>query len=208
MTIHKRVNPQNPDPETVALAAQVLESGGLIVYPTDTVYGLGCNPYDTSAVERLFTVKRRPTTSAVPVAVSGTSMASKLALVTYKARILMQRFWPGPLTIVLSKKAVIPPLVTGGEESIGIRMPNHTVPLRMMEVAGLPIVATSANLHGKPSPSVLDALSVEISSEVNLILDGGRTTGGVESTVLDLTVDPPKILRRGPISDEVLLGAI
>ena len=87
-------------------------------------------------------------------------------------------------------------------------MPNHTVPLRMMEVAGLPIVATSANLHGKPSPSVLDALSVEISSEVNLILDGGRTTGGVESTVLDLTVDPPKILRRGPISDEVLLGAI
>jgi len=208
MPIHRKIDPQKPDLETISLAARILESGGLIVYPTDTVYGLGCDPYNTGSLRRLFAVKGRPISLPVPVAVSGIDMADRLALVTSKALTLMRRFWPGPLTIVLKKKDVVPVLVTGGEERVGVRMPDLATPLKVMEAASLPIVATSANVHGEPSPPSVEAISDRIIREVDLILDGGRTTGGVESTVVDLTVDPPAIIRRGPIPSELLLHTI
>jgi len=180
----------------------------LIVYPTDTVYGLGCNPFNSDSVRRLFTVKRRPRSMAVPVAVSDIEMADRLTFVSGEARALMRRFWPGPLTIVLRKRDAVPTLVTGGNMSLGVRMPDHEVPLQVMKTASLPIVTTSANVHGTPSPSSAEALADRIVGEVDLVLDGGETVGGVESTVVDFTVRPPTILRKGPIPRDLLLRAV
>jgi L-threonylcarbamoyladenylate synthase len=208
MTIFRRVDPRRPDPETVSLAARVLESGGLIVYPTDTVYGLGCDPFNPDSVRRLFAVKRRPLYIAVPVAVSGIDMSDRLTFVSGEARALMRWFWPGPLTIVLRRRDVVPALVAGGGMDLGIRMPDHEVPLQVMKKAELPIVTTSANVHGEPSPSSAEELADRIVGEVDLVLDGGRTVGGVESTVVDLTTDPPAILREGPIPRDLLLRAV
>jgi len=208
MTIFRRADPRRPDPETVSLAARVLESGGLIVYPTDTVYGLGCNPFNPDSVRRLFAVKRRPLHMAVPVAVSGIEMADRLTFVGGEARALMRRFWPGPLTIVLRRRDAVPALVTGGGMDLGVRMPDHEVPLQVMKKADLPIVTTSANVHGEPSPSSAEELADRIVGEVDLVLDGGTTVGGVESTVVDLTVDPPAILREGPIPRDLLLRVL
>jgi L-threonylcarbamoyladenylate synthase len=208
MAIFRRADPRRPDPETVSLAARVLESGGLIVYPTDTVYGLGCNPFNPDSVRRLFAVKRRPLSMAVPVAVWGIDMSDRLTFVGGEARALMRRFWPGPLTIVLRRRDTVPALVAGGGMDLGVRMPDHEVPLQVMKEADLPIVTTSANVHGEPSPSSAEELADRIIGEVDLVLDGGRTVGGVESTVVDLTVDPPEILREGPIPRDLLLRAV
>lgn len=206
-----KVDSKSPDPKVVSLAVKVVKEGGIIVYPTDTVYGVGGNALDPGAVLRVFKVKERSLGQAVPVAVSSVKMAEELAIVNSRARKLMDRFWPGALTLILKRKSIVPLEVTGGREGVGLRMPNHKVPLAIMQGSGLPLVATSANKHGKQNPTTADEAVKQVGDEVDLVLDAGRSGMKISSTVIDLTRRTPVILRRGPIpqeSIELVVGTV
>jgi L-threonylcarbamoyladenylate synthase len=193
-----QVDPENPRADAMDFAAAAVRSGKIVVYPTDTVYGLGADPFNERAVIRLFEVKNRPRSRPLPVAVSGQNMVDRIAFMTEKAQKLMERFWPGALTVVLAKKAGRLDALAGGGDSIGVRAPNHPVPLALLSRTALPLVATSANLHGElPSRDARGAVS-QLRLPVDLVLDGGETTG-IASTVVDLTTTPPVIMREGPI---------
>lgn len=202
------VNSKKPGKEVIDRAVKVIEAGGLIVYPTDTVYGLGTNALNPQAVFKVFEVKNRPLDQALPTIVSGLEMAEELAYVTEEARKLIQAFWPGALTIILKKKPVVPSVVTGGKFGVGLRAPNHAVPLTITRMSGLPLIATSANKHSGANPvKVRDVLN-QLGEEVDLILDGGRTEIGVASTIIDMTRTPPLIVRKGPVTREMIEGVI
>jgi L-threonylcarbamoyladenylate synthase len=192
-----KVDPVKPDPKIISTAARAIKEGLVIVYPTETVYGIGTNALDPKSVLKIFRIKERPLDKALPIAVSGPKMAEKLAFVTEEARKLMREFWPGPLTIILKKKGLIPMEVTGGGESVGLRAPGHAVPLSIMKMTDLPLIATSANKHNQPNPETADEALTQI-GEVDLVLDAGKVKG-VPSTVIDLTKRPPVIIRDGPI---------
>jgi len=192
-----KVNPVKPDPKIISTAARAIKEGLVIVYPTETVYGIGTNALDPKSVLKIFRIKERPLNKALPIAVSGTKMAEKLAFLTEEARKLMREFWPGPLTIILKKKSSVPVEVTGGGESVGLRAPGHAVPLSIMKMTDLPLIATSANKHNQPNPETADEALTQI-GEVDLVLDAGKVKG-VPSTVIDLTKRPPVIIRDGPI---------
>ncbi len=194
-----KVNPNQPSPHAISRAVKTIKAGGLIAYPTDTVYGLGTNALDPQAVRKIFTVKQRPLDQPLPVAVSGRRMAADVAYVDEGAARLMNLFWPGALTLVLLKKPRLPLVVTGGHISVGVRAPNHQVPLALIASAQTPLIATSANKHG--NPPCVDAQGVlnHFDGEIDLILDGG-TCNATVSTVLDLTGDPPILLRQGSVT--------
>lgn len=199
-----RVNPEEPDPKTIELAAKIIKEGGTIIYPTDTVYGIGTNALKPQSILKIFKIKRRPLNEALPIAVLGLDMADELAFISEKARELTGRFWPGALTVILRKKPTVPREATGGGKYVGLRAPNHPVPIAIIEKAGLPLVATSANKHGESSPVTAGEALRQVGENVDLCLDAGRTEIQRPSTVLDLTKSPPVILRIGPIS----VGAI
>lgn len=194
------VDPRKPGPEAISLASEAVKRGGVIVYPTDTVYGLGANALNPEAALKVFVIKNRPLDQGMPVAVSGIGMAEELAIVTEEARRLMERFWPGALTILLKKKPVVPPTVTGGGEKIGLRAPNHAVPLSIIRASRLPLIATSANRHGRPNPTTAEEASRQLGEMVDLVIDGGRSEAPVPSTVIDITLELPSIVRDGPVS--------
>ncbi len=198
-----RVNSQRPEESAVKRAAQLIKCGGVIVYPTDTLYGLGANALNPQAVLRIFKIKDRSPDQPLPVVVSNLKMAEQLASVDDKARKLIAAFWPGALTLVMPKKPTIPSAVAGGGNSIGLRAPNHPVPLAIIREANLPLVATSANKHGAPSPVEAEEALKQIGEEVDLILDCGHV-GGQSSTVIDLTKAKPLIVRCGPVTQEMI----
>jgi len=193
------VNPLSPEAETIERAVRVVSEGGIIVYPTDTVYGVGTNALDSRAVLKVFEVKKRPLGQPLPVAVGGIQMAETLAVVVSEARRLMLTFWPGALTLVLRKKTIVPDVTTGGRLEVALRAPNHQVPLRIMSLSGLPLIATSANTHRKPSCLTAEEAESQLGDKVDLILDGGSATGR-PSTVLDLMSTPPRVLRSGSVT--------
>jgi len=197
MTKVLKVDPVKPDPKIISTAARAIKEGLVIVYPTETVYGIGTNALDPKSVLKIFRIKERPLNKALPIAVSGTKMAEKLAFVTEEAKKLVREFWPGPLTIILKKKSSVPMEVTGGGGSVGLRAPGHAVPLSIMKMTGLPLIATSANKHNQPNPETADEALTQI-GEVDLVLDAGKVKG-VPSTVIDLIKRPPVIIRDGPI---------
>ena len=195
--------------EAVAVAARILAEGGLVAFPTDTVYGVGAHAFQPDAVERIYTAKVRPRDKAIPILLA---QADDLALVaegiTETAWLLAERFWPGGLTLVLPKKANIPDVVSAGGSTVAVRVPNHPVPLALIAALGAPLAATSANLSGHPSPVTAGEVEAELGGRIELILNGGRCPGGVPSTVLDLTADPPAILRAGAIAVEEINAAL
>ncbi len=195
-----RVDPKKPDRRVIDLAIRVIRGGGTIIYPTDTVYGIGANALEPQSALKVFEIKERPLNQALPIAVSGLEMARKLAFIPDGAKKLIERFWPGALTIVLRKRPIVPSEVTGGGDRVGLRAPNHAVPLEIIENSSLPIIATSANKHGQPSPITVGEALRQIGESVELCLDAGRTEIQMPSTVLDFTKDPPAILRKGAIS--------
>lgn len=203
-----KVDPQNPDPNAISTAVQTVRQGGIFVYPTDTIYGLGADALNPQAVLKVFKVKGRPLDQALPLAVADLEMAKKLAFITEKARRLIENFWPGALTIVLKRRLVVPSEVTAGRVGVGLRAPNHLVPLSIIRESNLPLVTTSANKHGKPSPTTAEDAIKQIGEEVDLIIDAGGAEIRVGSTVIDLTKKPPVILRRGPISKESIEAVI
>ena len=196
------VNKKTPDKEVIQKAINVIKSGGVIVYPTDTLYGLGANALDSSAILRVFKIKNRPLTQALPVIVSDLDMAKKLTFITQEAEQLMKIFWPGPLTIILEKKPIVPQIITGGKEGIGLRIPKHVLPLAISKISGLPLIATSANKHGGLSPVEISDVLYQFKEGIDLFIDGGKSEIGFGSTVIDLTRRPPMLLREGSITKE------
>lgn len=184
-------------------AAAILQSGGVVAFPTDTVYGLGALADCPDAVRRIFEIKKRPLTQALPVLAADVEQAASVADdIPEAARLLMARFWPGALTLVLPRAVWIPDEVTAGGLTIAVRVPAHPLTLALIHVAGGPLVGTSANVHGHPSPVTADGVREQLGDSVDLTIDGGRAPGGIESTVVDVSVSPPRILRQGIIKRE------
>jgi L-threonylcarbamoyladenylate synthase len=196
-------------PETIESATQILRKGGIVAFPTDTVYGLGGHAFLESAAARIFQAKRRPPHLPLPLLLADISDISLVAeRVSPIAQFLAERFWPGGLTLVLPKAPRVPASVSGGTSTIAVRVPGHPVPRALARGLGAPLIGTSANLSGQPSPVTAQQVEEQLGDSVDLIIDGGPCPGGVESTVLDLTGDEPMILREGAVSRHELERAI
>lgn len=192
----------------VRKSVEVLKRGGIIAYPTDTVYGLGCNAFDSRAVEKIYRAKQRPFNQPLPVLLADIAQISSLvSSVTGIARFLMECFWPGGLTLVLPKAASVPEIVTAGSDKVAVRIPNHAVPITIIEQLGAPIIGTSANVSEKPSPVTAEGVKQQLGSQVDLIIDAGKCPGRRESTVVDITGGTPLILREGIIPAEEIKKA-
>ena len=192
-----------PTKEEIRHAASLLRGGKLVAFPTETVYGLGANALDAAAVARIFEAKGRPTTSPIIIHVTTTEMArSVVGEWPAEAEALTKMFWPGPLTLVLKKQPDVPALVTAGLDTVGVRMPSHPVARALIEAAGIPIAAPSANRFTQLSPTTAEHVRLGLGDRVDYVLDGGPCTVGIESTVLALSDDIPVLLRPGGISRE------
>ena len=186
-------------------AVTILKNGGVVAYPTDTVYGLGACMTDTSAVDRIFQVKGRPKGMALPVLLADRlQIAEIVTSVSPAAKCLADAFFPGALTIILPKSAVVPDIITGGGRTVAFRIPNHPVPLALIKGLGKPIVGTSANLSGQPSALTAIEVQAQIGDKIDMVIDGARCVGGIESTVIDLSGEMPIIRRQGAISIDIL----
>jgi L-threonylcarbamoyladenylate synthase len=203
------VDADSPDPRSIARAAECLRGGGLVVFPTETVYGLGAHALDRRAVARIFEAKQRPATD--PIIVHVAALADAAPLVTgapASARALASRFWPGPLTLVLHRSPAVPLEITAGLDTVAIRSPAHPVARALLHAAQLPVAAPSANLFSRPSPTRAAHVLEDLDGRVDMVLDAGATQIGVESTVVDLTRDPPVVLRPGAVTLEDLRAIV
>lgn len=189
----------------VKFAAEIIRSGGLVVYPTDTLYGLACDALNKEAIARVFEVKKRPISTPLPIAVNDLKMLKKYAFVDERAEKIAKRFLPGALTIILKKKA-LPDILTSGLDSIGIRIPDNEIALKLIGYSGVPITTTSANISGKKPPISVEEVIEQI-KDIDVILDYGELESRLPSTILDLT-GKPKILREGKIEKEEIEKAI
>jgi L-threonylcarbamoyladenylate synthase len=197
------------DSKTIQHAGRLLRSGQVVAFPTDTVYGVGAHAFQTEAVAALYAAKNRPTAKAIPILVAQIEDVARVArTVPAVAWELVERFWPGGLTLVLPRAAKVPPIVTAGGDTVAVRCPDHSIPLALMNALGAPLAATSANLSGQPSPTTARQVVMQLASRVPLIIDGGECPGGVPSTVVDLSVSPPRLLRAGAIPTEDLRGLL
>jgi len=203
------VDPEQPDPEIIAEAAGILKRGGLVAFPTETVYGLGADALNIDAVRNVFQAKGRPSDNPLIVHFSNHAQLTELAdEISNKGVMLAETFWPGPLTLVVGKTILVSDLVTGGLDTVAVRMPDHPVALALIEALGSGIVGPSANLSGRPSPTTATHVLEDLKGRVDLILDAGPSKIGMESTVIDVTVDPPQILRLGGLTAEMIEGMI
>jgi len=191
--------------EQVKHAIGVLKNGGIVAYPTDTVYGLGADPYNENAVDRIYCIKKRSRTLALPLLLSDKADLLKVAdFVPEMAWKLADSFFPGQLTMVLKKSTSIPDFVTAGGNTIAVRVPDHAVPVALIQGLGCPLVGTSANISGMPSPKTAEKVYQQLGGHADFIIDGGVCTAGVVSTVIDLTGSVPVILREGAVSMEAI----
>ncbi|HEY0970121.1 MAG TPA: L-threonylcarbamoyladenylate synthase, partial [Gemmatimonadales bacterium] len=204
-----RVDPVSPGPQVLAHAASVLRRGGLVAFPTETVYGLGANALDSDAVARIYAAKGRPSFNPLIVHVADATAARTLATAWPEAaERLAAAFWPGPLTMVLPKQPRVTDLVTAGLPSVALRVPAHPVALALLRAAGIPIAAPSANRYTELSPTSAAHVERGLGDRVELILDAGPTRVGIESTVVDLTGERPVMLRPGIISADALAAVV
>ncbi len=199
------LDPVHPDPAILAEAAKVLQNGGIIAFPTDTFYGLAVNPNDDAAVKRLFKLKRRPPSKPIIILIDQPAKLNDLIknCDTPLLKKIMENFWPGPLTLVLKEKGHLNKQITGGTETIGIRLPKAAIPIGIIQKTGFPITATSANRSGEPAAMTANEIEKTMGPELDLILDGGKYEG-MPSTLLDLSKPIPRILRKGKVSSDQL----
>ena len=197
-----------PTQESLALAADILKSGGLVAFPTETVYGLGADALNEHAVRAIFAAKGRPADNPLIVHVPRPEAAQALCRIDGRAQSLMARFCPGPLTLLLPKKPCVPAAVNAGLPSVAVRIPSHPVARRLLEVCGGPVAAPSANTSGRPSPTTAQHVMDDLHGKLPLILDGGECQVGLESTVIDLTSPIPTVLRPGGVTPEMLLTVL
>jgi L-threonylcarbamoyladenylate synthase len=193
----------------MAPAADIIKAGGLVAVPTETVYGLAADGLNAAAVEKIYIAKNRPETNRITLLISGMTDAERFCRdIPKEAYVLAERFWPGPLTMILYKKNNIPDIVTAGTDTVGVRCPDHPKTLALIRLAGVPLAAPSANMSGEPSPrNVTDVLKV-FDGKIDGAIDGGPCTIGIESTIVDMTVCPPKILRQGGLPREAIENAL
>ena len=192
------------DSASVREAAGILKTGGLVAFPTETVYGLGANAFDADAVLSIFTAKGRPADNPLIVHIHDRAQLDEIGDIPPRAPALMDAFWPGPLTILFPRKASIPDVVTAGLSTVAVRMPSHPVALSLLRESGVPVAAPSANRSGRPSPTTAMHVLEDMRGIIPMILDGGPCEIGVESTVLDLTHGSPVILRPGGVTKSML----
>jgi len=201
MVVVLKVEPSSYSPDSIAQAARILRDGGVAVFPTETVYGIGADIRNTEAVRRVYGLKNRELSQPLMA-----HCASSVQLLEYVADVpawiqpLMSRFWPGPLALVFRSSATVPAIVTGGRDTIGIRMVGHPVARDLIEELGAPIAGTSANLHGEPATSRFDLVSPSLLERVDVALDAGLCGRDVPSTVLDVAQRPPRVVRVGAVS--------
>lgn len=188
-------------PKAIKLARHLLRDGEVIAFPTDTLYGVGANAFERFAVRQIFAVKERPPDKALPVFIYQIDDLNLVARqVPSWAWPLLQEFWPGALTVVLPKNPKVPDDVTAGQDTVAVRIPDHPVSLELVIQVGRPLAVTSANLSGHPNPTTAQGVAEQLGGRIPLILDGGPISTGQASTIIDLSVNPPRLLRPGPLS--------
>ncbi len=208
-TVYFQVDPQVPEPRPIELAGDAIRAGGLVAFPTETVYGLGANALDETAVEKIFRAKGRPANDPLIVHIADVSQLPGLAVpVPEIAYRLFQRFAPGALTLVLNKREAVPANLTAGMDTVAVRIPDHAVALALIKAAGRPIAAPSANRFSRPSPTTARHVAADLEGRVDIILDGGPTAIGLESTILSLVRETPQVLRPGGVSLEELRAIV
>lgn len=209
MTLISKIDENNINKEEIKKQAEILREGKTVIFPTETVYGLGANALDEEAVSKIYKAKGRPSDNPLIVHIYDKKQVNQLAEnINEKAEIIMDKFWPGPITIILNKKDIVPMRTSGGLDTVAIRMPSNPVAKALLEEVKLPIAAPSANISGRPSPTKGIHVYHEMNNRVDGIIIGGDCTFGLESTVLDLTNDVPMILRPGSITKEDLENVI
>ena len=207
--IHLRVDPSDPDPALIARAAAVIKAGGLVAMPTDTLYGLAANPFDEAAVRRVFVVKGRPEDNPLLlVAADLDQIRASLGPMPAMALALAERFWPGPLTLLVPATPVLPPDLTSGTDVVGVRVPAHAVPRRLCRASGSPLTATSANVTGQPATADPEMVAETLGPHIDVLLDAGKTLGGPASTVIDTTDERPRLVRAGAVPWEQVLACL
>ena len=193
----------------ISRAAEILKDGGIVAIPTETVYGLAANAYNVEAIKKVFEAKGRPSDNPLIVHISDmVSIKDIVSEFPESAEKLAKNFWPGPLTMILPRNALIPDEVTGGMDSVAVRYPSHTVAQKIISEAGVPLVAPSANISGSPSPTKFEHVVKDLSGKVDAIVDGGDCDIGLESTVISLLDDVPKILRPGKVTPEDIIKVL
>ena len=199
-TLILKVNPNNPDKGKILQAAKVIRDGGLVAFPTETVYGLAANLLKKASIDRLYEIKKRPRGKPFTVHISRLDIINEMRCeVTDKAKALIDKFWPGPLTIILNSK---------DGRDIGFRMPKNRVALELISASKVPIAAPSANISGKAPPKTAEEVLKQLDGKIDIVLDSGPTNLGIESTVIDLTVTPPQILRQGAVREKEIFSVI
>ncbi|RLF19476.1 MAG: threonylcarbamoyl-AMP synthase [Thermoprotei archaeon] len=202
-----KVNTVDDIRRVATLIKDIVKSGGLIIYPTDTVYGLGADPFNVDAVKKVFHVKRRQS-KPLPVLASRLEHIFKICDFDERALTLAEAFWPGPLTIVVKKKETLPSIVTAGRNTVGVRIPNHEIAREIIEICGGLLIGTSANISGHSPPKSAEEAIRELGSLVDIVIDSGSAPLGIPSTIVDLTVDPPIIRREGIIKAKDVLRVL
>ena len=189
--------------------AEIIKNGGIVVFPTETVYGIGTNGLDENAIRKLYEVKERPLNKPINLLVSSIDMIKSVTKdITELEYFLIKEFFPGPLTIILKKKSIVPDILTAGNDTIGIRMPNQEIALRLIEYAGVPIATPSANISGNPSGIEMKKIMEEFKEKVDCYIDGGKSKIGLASTIIQVVNDVPIILREGSISKQQIMEKI
>ena len=204
-TILATVDAQMPQKQIIEQAGQILKQGGLVAFPTETVYGLGANGLDADACKKIYQAKGRPSDNPLILHIAKKqSLYEIVKQVPQKAEKLIDAFWPGPLTMIFQKKDCVPYEITGGFDTVAVRFPAHAVAQNVIEAAGVPIAAPSANVSGKPSPTRASHVLFDLDGKIDMILDGGSTQVGLESTIIDVSVQIPVLLRPGAVTKEMI----
>ena len=200
-----KINPKKPQISKIKQAAKIIKSGNLVAFPTETVYGLGANALDSKSVKKIFIAKGRPSDNPLIIHISDIADLKILVdSIPNTAHELINKFWPGPLTLVLKKSKIVPKITTGGINTVAIRMPENKIAQALIRETGVPIAAPSANVSGRPSPTTSEHVSNDLDGKISMIIDGGKTNIGIESTVIDLSRKTPLLLRPGGVTLEQL----
>lgn len=204
-TIVRKTEENHIDKSVIEEAAAILQAGGLVAFPTETVYGLGADALHEEASRKIYEAKGRPSDNPLIVHIADEEQLTPIVkTVSDKAKALMKAFWPGPLTIIFQKSDVVPKGTTGGLDTVAVRMPEHKIALELIRISGVPIAAPSANTSGRPSPTNAEHVYEDLNGKIAMIIDGGNVGIGIESTIVDTTCEPPMILRPGYITKEKL----
>ncbi len=204
-----KISTENPEADLVEEAARVLREGGLVAFPTETVYGLGGNGLDSEACKKIYFAKGRPSDNPLILHISQISELRPIVReIPPKAQKLMDAFWPGPLTMIFPKSDIVPLTTTGGLDTVAVRFPSHPVAIAIIRASGLPIAGPSANSSGKPSPTRASHVAFDLSGKINMIVDGGAAEWGLESTIVDVSGEIPVILRPGAITKEMMEAVV